>query len=237
VDIIPLGDSALVIRLRKTLDDPRGALALVMETLERLRAAKLPGVTEITPAFTSIGIFFDPSKVAEVCGEEKLPNEWLNERIEALLRRRRKIPARPRRSRLIEIPVCYEAIFGPDLPLVAEHVRLNPVEVVRRHAKAEYRVHCLGFTPGFAYLSGLPPELATPRRDTPRKEVPAGAVAIGGAQTGVYPSSSPGGWNIIGRSPLRFFDAHSASPTLLQAGDRVRFRSITLAQFHAATTR
>jgi inhibitor of KinA len=236
VKIIPLGDSALVIRLRETLDDPRGTLTQVMATMEILRRAALPGVVEITPGFTSIGIFFDPAKVSELGGEQ-MPTESLSNTIEVLLKRRKKIALKQRRARLIEIPVCYEKIFAPDLALVAEHTGLDSAQIVRHHSAAEYRVHCLGFTPGFAYLSGLPPKLATPRRDTPRKEVPAGSVAIGGEQTGVYPQASPGGWNIIGRSPSRFFDPHSFTPALLQAGDRVRFRSITLAQFHAATTR
>src|SRR5205823_745816 len=97
----------------------------------------------------------------------------------------------------IEVPVCYEDEFAPDLDEVARHAALSPDEVVRRHAEASYRVSCVGFTPGFPYLSGLPRELATPRRASPRKEIPAGAVAIGGTQTGIYPRKSPGGWNII----------------------------------------
>ncbi|MGZ5003224.1 MAG: 5-oxoprolinase subunit PxpB, partial [Chthoniobacterales bacterium] len=137
----------------------------------------------------------------------------------------------PVRAPLVEIPVCYDDEFAPDLLLVAERAGLASAEVVRRHSAAEYRVHCLGFTPGFAFLSGLPAKLATPRRDTPRKEVPAGAVAIGGQQTGVYPQVSPGGWNVIGRSPIRFFDASAATPTLLRVGDRVRFRPITRTEF------
>jgi inhibitor of KinA len=234
MNIIPLGDSALVIRLRETLDDPRGTLAAVLEAIETLRRAALPGVLEITPAFTSIGIFFDPAKVA-AASEEQLPEEWLTGQIRTLLERRRKIMPSQLRARLVEIPVCYEAEFAPDLPLVAEHTGLTTAEIIRRHSAAEYRVHCLGFAPGFAYLSGLPPQLATPRHATPRKEVATGSVGIGGEQTGVYPQASPGGWNLIGRSPLRFFDAHASTPALLRVGDRVRFRPITSAQFHATT--
>ncbi|MGZ5504016.1 MAG: 5-oxoprolinase subunit PxpB [Chthoniobacterales bacterium] len=228
--IIPLGDSALVIRVRETLDDPRGTLAVVLETIETLRRANWPGVLEITPAFLGVGIFFDPAKIGAI-GSEDSPNEWLTGRIEALLNHGRKIVPRPVRAPLVEIPVCYDDEFAPDLPLVAERAGLASAEVVRRHSAAEYRVHCLGFTPGFAFLSGLPAKLATPRRDTPRKEVPAGAVAIGGQQTGVYPQVSPGGWNVIGRSPIRFFDASAATPTLLRVGDRVRFRPITRTEF------
>ena len=119
----------------------------------------------------------------------------------------------------------------PDLDAVAQHTALSPEEIVRRHADASYRVSCVGFTPGFPYLSGLPPELATPRRASPRKEIPAGAVAIGGTQTGIYPRKSPGGWNIIGRTPLRLFDVERNPPALFHAGDRVRFRKISRQEF------
>ena len=234
MDITALGDSALIIRLRETLDDPRRALAQVLSAVETLRRAGLPGVQEITPSFVSIGVFFDPTKVE---GSEEMPNEWLSKKIEAVLKQGKGMVVKPRRARLIEIPVCYEKIFAPDLSLVAENAKMTTAEVLRLHSAPEYRVHAIGFTPGFAYLSGLSPKLTTPRRDIPRQEVPAGSVAIGGEQTGVYPQTSPGGWNIIGRSPLRFFDPHSAPPSLLQAGDHVRFRAISLAQFHAATTR
>jgi len=118
---------------------------------------------------------------------------------------------------------------------VAEQARLSPDEVVRRHANAGYRVSCVGFTPGFPYLTGLPPELSTPRRASPRKEVPAGAVAIGGTQTGIYPRKSPGGWHIIGRTPLRLFDVARNPAALFQAGDRVRFRKISRREFDGFT--
>jgi inhibitor of KinA len=134
---------------------------------------------------------------------------------------------------LIEIPVCYDAEFGFDLNRVAEHTKLSKREIVDLHGAGEYRVACIGFVPGFTFLSGLPKNLATPRRDVPRKEIPAGSVGIGGAQTGIYPLRSPGGWNLIGRSPLRLFDASKNPPTLLCPGDRVRFRAITREEFEA----
>jgi inhibitor of KinA len=138
-------------------------------------------------------------------------------------------PARPRAAAaaFIEVPVCYETEFAPDLDEIARHAGLSRDEIILRHSTVSYRVSCVGFTPGFPYLSGLPPELATPRRASPRKEVPAGAVAIGGTQTGIYPRKSPGGWNIIGRAPLRLFDVERDPPALFQAGDRVRFRRIS----------
>ena len=136
-------------------------------------------------------------------------------------------------SALIEVPVCYDSEFALDLEDVARVAGLPAVEIVRRHAGAAYRVNCVGFTPGFPFMSGLPSELATPRRATPRKEVPAGSVGIGGAQTGIYPRNSPGGWNVIGRTPLRLFDVQRDPPALFRAGDRVRFRQISREEFDA----
>ncbi len=133
----------------------------------------------------------------------------------------------------MEIAVCYHAEFAPDLEEVARHAGLSAEQIIRRHSGADYTVACVGFLPGFAYLAGLPESLATPRRAEPRKEVPAGAVGIGGGQTGIYPLRSPGGWNLIGRTPQRMFDPEATPPALLQAGDRVRFRAITREEFDA----
>ena len=126
-------------------------------------------------------------------------------------------------GRLVEVPVQYGGEAGPDLSGLARRHGLLPREVVRLHSEAEYRVFFLGFLPGFAYLDGLPAVLHTPRLATPRTVVPAGSVGIGGAQTGIYPSASPGGWHLIGRTALPLFDAAAQPPTLLQPGDRLRF--------------
>jgi len=148
----------------------------------------------------------------------------------------RAVPLDPIPLPAMEIPVCYEPEFGFDLEHVATHASLDGKEVVHLHSAAEYRVHCVGFTPGFPFLGGLNPKLATPRKDIPRKEIPAGSVGIGGKQTGIYPIKSPGGWNIIGRTPLRLFDPQKDPPALLRAGARVRFRAITREEFERAMT-
>ena len=137
----------------------------------------------------------------------------------------------PAPSRVVEIPVCYGGEFGEDLSFVAARAGLSVDDVIARHAAASYRVAMLGFSPGFPFLLGLPPELACARRDTPRRAVAAGSVGIAGGQTGVYPVESPGGWQLIGRTPLALFDAQGDPPALLQPGDGVRFVAIAEAEF------
>lgn len=226
MEIEPLGDSALVIRLYR--GDPADRRDSVREAQARIVAAALPGVQDVTAAYGTIALFYDPAEVARTA-EEETPFAVLAARVSALLAGRAR--RWREKTRLVEIPVCYDAEFGPDLEEVARHAGLTPEEVVVRHAAASYWVNCIGFTPGFPYLSGLPMELVTPRRATPRTQVAAGSVAIGGAQAGIYPSVSPGGWNVIGRTPLRLFDVTREPPAQLALGDAVRFRAITRAKF------
>jgi inhibitor of KinA len=237
MEIVPLGDSALIVRVREQFDDaPEETLDQVLRTFQQLRGAAIPGVIELAPAYTTVAVFFDPVAVAKA--REK-PDEvfgWLREQILHVLAaggdrgKRRKTKGT---IRSVEIPVCYDPEFAPDLDDVARRAALSTKEVVDLHSVAEYRVACIGFVPGFPFLTGLPKKLATPRRDTPRKEIPSGSVGIGGAQTGIYPLRSPGGWNLIGRTPLNLFNPKKNPPTLLRAGDRVRFRAITKEAFEA----
>jgi inhibitor of KinA len=221
--IEPLGDSALIVRLSDHFD-PDTSSNEVLAVVRQLEAMAIPGVIELAPAYTTIGVFFDPARTGSF---DKLTTA-IDDALQTSLEQ-----ARPRAAggTVVEVPVCYDDEFAPDLNDVAQHTVLSQDEIIRRHADAIYRVACVGFTPGFPYLSGLPPELATPRRSSPRKEIPAGAVAIGGTQTGVYPRKSPGGWNIIGRTPLRLFDVKRESPALFHAGDQVRFRQISRSEF------
>lgn len=221
--ILPLGDSALTIQVREEFAaDPRGCLREVETVLRALEAARLPGVVEIAPAFSSVTMFYDPAG----SGFEEMKSSVVR-----LLDSSSKIARK--KERLVEIPVCYEGDFAPDLALVAKRARLTEREVRVAHASAHYRVACLGFAPGFPYLVGLPRFLTTPRHATPRLQVAAGSVAIGGGQTGIYPQASPGGWNVIGRTPVCLFDVGKERPALLAMGDRVRFRSIARAEFDA----
>jgi KipI family sensor histidine kinase inhibitor len=233
MQIEPLGDSALIVRVVDDFArDPEASLSAVLAALRALEAASIPGVIELAPAYTTVAVFFDPVRIGPDETAQS-PFDRLRTRIENVSRKRPAISKSENESAVIEVPVCYEGEFAPDLAEVARHAGISEEEVVRRHSCASYRVTCVGFTPGFPFLSGLPAELATPRRATPRKEIPAGTVAIGGAQTGIYPRKSPGGWNLIGRTPLRLFDVNREPPALFQAGDQVRLRKISREEFDA----
>jgi KipI family sensor histidine kinase inhibitor len=170
------------------------------------------GVTNVHPAYASILIDFDPRAIRHA-GLERAAAELLAQAAAAPLPE----------ARTLEIPVVYGGDDGPDLEAVAALNGHTPDEVVAIHSGAGYLVYFLGFSPGFPYLGGLPETIAAPRLETPRRRVPAGSVAIGGQQTGVYPTASPGGWRIIGRTPLRLFDPAGDPPCLLRMGDHVRF--------------
>jgi len=235
MEIIPLGDSALVVRVRERFEDaPEETLNEVLRVFELLQRAAIPGVIELAPAYTSVAVFFDPITIAKSSETPDDVFDWLASRIRGVVAagadRRRKVRSR---ARNVEIAVCYDSQFAPDIDDVARHTQLLTTEIVNLHTATEYRVACIGFVPGFPFLAGLPKNLATPRRAVPRKEIPPGSVGIGGAQTGIYPLRCPGGWNLIGRTPLKLFDPTKNPPTLLRPGDRVRFRAITREEFAA----
>jgi len=237
MEIVPLGDSALIVRVREQFEDaPEETLDEVLRVFQLLQRAAIPGVIELAPAYTSVAVFFNPIAVLKSNGDANAVADELATKIRSAIssasgRRRRRSATRA--TGLTEIPVCYDRQFGIDLDRIAEHTKLSQSEVIELHSSREYRVACIGFVPGFTFLTGLPKNLATPRLDVPRKEISPGSVGIGGAQTGIYPLRSPGGWNLIGRTPLKLFDAAKDPPTLLHPGDRVRFRAITREEFEA----
>jgi inhibitor of KinA len=236
MEITPLGDSALLVRVAENFDDaPEDALRKVLSAKRGLEAAQIPGVIEIAPAYTTVALFYDPVRAIDAGAPVENVFGWVEQRIRKALSEMEEIHADRVTGSFVEIPVCYETEFAIDLEEVAQRAGLHRKEVVDLHCGGDYRVHCLGFTPGFPFLGGLPRKLATPRRDVPRKEIVAGSVAIGGKQTGIYPIKSPGGWNVIGRTPLQLFDPQKDPPALLRAGDRVRFRSITRQEFERST--
>jgi inhibitor of KinA len=185
-----------------------------------LEEAPHPAIVNLSPAYASVLITFDPRETS--LNEITTYTESLLPSIDA---------CHTVAARLIEIPVCYGEEFGPDLGAVAAYTGLSMDEVVRIHSCAEYVVYFLGFSPGFPYLGGMPDSIATPRLAQPVRSIPAGSVAIGGAQTGIYPVASPGGWRVIGRTPLRLFNADAESPALLAMGDCVRFVPVTRQEY------
>jgi inhibitor of KinA len=228
VKIVPLGDQALVVELAQRVEIP--AARRVQMACAWLAAGKLPGVTEVVPAATTVTLYYSPVELVAAGAPEAEVFAWLEARVRkrlASLPAEKKWPA----PRVVEIPVCYGGEFGPDLEAVAARVKLSAAEVITRHAGAEHFVLQLGFAPGFPYLHGLPEELAVPRRETPRVSVPAGSVAIANGQTGIYPLATPGGWNLIGRTPSKMFRPDQEPPVLLQPGDHVKFRAISPEEF------
>lgn len=223
----PLGDNALMLEVGDVIDEPTHRR--VQEAWRLLAAAPLPGVTELVPAYTAVTLFYDPVLVVQAGAPDDDILAWLTAQVEARLKHPPKLD-RPK-GRTVEIPVCYGGVFGPDLALVAKQAKLTPEEVVKLHAQPEYLVYLVGFAPGFPYLGGLPKELETPRHAKPRMVVPPGSVGIGGTQTGIYPLSTPGGWNLIGRTPVRIFRPAENPPVLLRAGDRVKFKAIIPEEF------
>src|SRR6476646_4285069 len=237
MELIPLGDSALAVRVGEQFEDaPDETLNEVLRVFRLLQRAEIPGVIELAPAYTSVAVFFDPVAILKSTSEATGVFDELATSIRSALvpasRHHRRRTAKSA-ARVTEIPVCYDAEFGVDLDRVAEHTKLSKREIIDLHSTGEYRVACIGFVPGFTFLAGLPKKLATPRRDVPRKEIPPDSVGICGAQTGIYQLRSPGGWNLIGRTPLKLFDPIKDPPTLLCPGDRVRFRAITREDFAA----
>lgn len=221
--IRPLGDSAAIVRW-EGLDDAAVCRAVRHITFALNQVAvsgPSRGFTSVVPAFHSITVHYCPSG---------LSFREASNLIEQALHHAESNPLFT--SHRIEIPVCFDAAFAPDLADVAEAHGLSPKDVIRDFCRAKYSVRMIGFSPGFPYLSGLPQELATPRRCTPRLKVPQGSVAIGGGQAGIYSQETPGGWNIIGRTPVRLFRAELSQPCLLTAGDQVRFLPIHADQFH-----
>ncbi|MDR0182477.1 5-oxoprolinase subunit PxpB [Lysobacter arvi] len=219
-DIEALADDAWLLRFGDRIDP--GLNAAVHAMAARLRTLDPPWLRDVVPAFASLGVFFDATE----------PPARVHAALRALIEDdgAMSLPASAA-ARFVEIPVCYGGDYGPDLDACAAELGLTPAGLVERHAAGEYTVAMIGFAPGFPYLSGLDPALALPRLATPRARVAAGSVAIGGAQTGIYPRESPGGWRLLGRTPWTLFDPHRNPPARLRPGDRVRFRAIDSNEF------
>jgi KipI family sensor histidine kinase inhibitor len=216
------GDLAVSVELADEISREGNARVLTLERL--LLERRLPGVVETVPTFRALLVHYDPLV---------LPPERLTGELQALAARLET--AAPPPGRRVELPCAYGGVHGPDLEEVARRVGLAPDEVVRLHAGAEQLVYFIGFTPGLPYMSGMPERLTIPRLDRPRTKTPPGSVGIGGTQCSIYSVESPGGFWLIGRTPLRLYDPAAPDPILLRAGDHVRFRPIDAAEFDAIT--
>lgn len=212
--IRPFGEAAFLIELGET--------ARVHAVAEALQRRPRPGLRECVPGLETLLVEFDPLQIDPAAVEAAI-----REAVEA------EAGTRTGTGRHRSIPVVYGGEFGPDLGEVARHVGSTPTEVIERHATSRLTVRICGFAPGFAYLGDLPPELDVPRLATPRTRTPAGAVGIAGSQTGIYPAELPGGWRIIGRSPITVFDAERQPPAYLAPGDSVQFRPIDATEWEA----
>lgn len=213
--VIDVGDRGVAITVAEPT--PAGRLAAVRGLTRALLDAEIAGVTDVVPSPGRVTAVYDPLRIGH--GE-------VRRLVEEIAAAKPAAAGEPPAAEH-DIPVCYGGEAGPDLAEVCAALALDAEGLVAAHTGADYVVEALGFLPGFAYLAGLPPALATPRRATPRRLVPAGSVGIGGSQTGAYPCASPGGWNLIGHTPTRLFDAARERPALLAVGDRVRFVAIT----------
>ncbi|MGN9863721.1 5-oxoprolinase subunit PxpB [Bacillus swezeyi] len=222
----PLGDSAVIIQLGTDISEQTQRVASALT--KQLENDPFPGFIECVPAFTSVTVFYHPFEVYQQM-KNSTAFDSPYEKVKTLIKKslQELTIEEEAEKRTIEIPVCYGGRFGPDLEEVARINGLTPKEVIDIHTADEYLVYMIGFAPGFPYLGGMSEKIAAPRRSSPRTSIPAGSVGIAGMQTGVYPLSTPGGWQLIGNTPLDLFRPHEQPPSLLKAGDVVKFVRVT----------
>ncbi len=216
--ILPAGDLSLVVEFGNEIST--ACNDLVRQLNQSLRKNEIKGIIETVPTFRSLLVYYDPLKITY---------KKLCKYIQSVSNADGDIKAKT--NRIIEVPVCYGGKYGEDLVDVAKHVGMSEAEVINIHSGVDYLIYMLGFLPGFPYLGGLDKRLETPRLSNPRTSIPAGSVGIGGEQTGVYPIVSPGGWRLIGRTPLKLYDSERENPTLYQAGEYIHFQPIDEAEF------
>ena len=219
--VLAAGDSAWLVELPERIDPAVNARAI--EIGRAVARAPLP-VTDVVVGYRTVMVYVDPLAPGA-------------EDVEATLRTLVSAPSSSATAagNDIDVPVCYGGAYGPDLADVAAFGRCAADEVIKRHLARDYRVYVVGFVPGFAYMAAVDERIAAPRRPSPRLHVPPGSVAIAAGQTGIYPAATPGGWNLIGRCPVRPYDPDRAAPFLFHAGDRVRFHRISEAEYRASS--
>jgi inhibitor of KinA len=219
--VLAAGDSGWLIELPERIDAEVNARAI--QIAKAIKGTGLP-ITDIVVGYRSVMVYIDPLSDHAGAVEPSLRDIAASAAPEAAVS-----------GALVEVPVCYDGSYGPDLADVAAFAKCSVNEVVERHLAVEYRVYVVGFVPGFAYMAMVDPRIAAPRRSSPRLRVPAGSVAVAAGQTGIYPAETPGGWSLIGRSPMRPYDPDRPEPFLFHPGDRVQFRRISESDYRAAT--
>ena len=222
--IVPAGDSALIVEFEERIDPAVNAKTIACA--EAIQGAAIAGVRDVVPTYRSVAVYFDPLRTDTDALLERIAHDA-----------ERAAPAARAAQTPIRIPVCYGGDLGPDLARVASFANLTEDDVIRLHSDATYRVFMLGFVPGFAYLGLVDQRIAMPRHATPRVHVPLGSVGIAGVQTGIYPAETPGGWQLIGRTPVKPFDPARADPFLMKAGDAVQFYAIDRAEYDREAAR
>lgn len=224
--VYPLGDAAIVLRFGNSVSP---ALNLQIKAFAScLEENPFRGMAEVVPAYCTLTVYYHPWVLSE---SGKHPAyDLVQDHLKWIAGKIKYIKA-DQAEGLVEIPVCYGGRFGPDLDQVALRSGLSLEEVIGLHSAPEYLVYMTGFAPGFPYLGGMDPRLETPRKEIPRPKIPAGSVGIAGIQTGIYPLETPGGWQLIGQTPLKLFDPEREPPALLQAGDKIRFIPLTEEEF------
>lgn len=210
IRILTAGDSSLLVEFGKEISPKINQK--IAATVQLMRDQYIEGVVDVIPAFCSLLINYDPRVIAY---------EEIKERIQGLLKI--EVKGSENRKRVYEIPVCYGGEYGPDIANIAENAGLSEEEVIKIHSSRDYLIYMLGFLPGFCYLGGLDERIHTPRLANPRIKINAGSVGIGGSQTGIYPLDSPGGWQLMGMTPVKTYDPDREVPILVEAGDYIRF--------------
>ena len=217
--ILPVGDSALTIIFGKEIDPE---ISRIVRTARKYLTKKnIKGVNEYVQTYATLMVHYRPVTIGY---------DELAERIDHELSQMDTGSGQMKKKTIV-IPVCYGGEFGPDLPFVAQHAGISEEEVIKRHSSVDYLIYMLGFTPGFTYLGGMSDKIATPRLQQPRVKIPAGSVGIAGSQTGIYPIDSPGGWQLIGRTPLKMYDPNRETPILPEAGQYMKFYPIDQAEY------
>ncbi len=231
--MVPLGDSALIIDFGNIISRPVNDA--VVSIFKKIQQSPIEGMIEAVPAYSSLAVYYDVLSLRKKITDEQTVFQLMKNKMIDLLQEENE-PLFINEKKEISIPVCYEKEFATDLKWMSLQINIPADEIIQLHTSTTYHVFMLGFLPGFAYMGEVPDKIAVPRKPQP-VQVAAGSVGIAGKQTGVYPFSSPGGWQIIGRTPVKFFDKEKKEPTLLKAGDSVQFYSISKDEFENIKSR